>query len=142
MLTGSNVCPPPATIQLVTVGTLRLESDSTCHWLPVFGRNTKPLVRRGLRTSDTILPCHPTQLRVLEDSRAVVPLHRSPLRRSVFGIPNSNLQSSAAKSTACPKRACSGTFSSGTSRSQGNILNGVACHWLSQVTIEPSGSVS
>jgi len=38
MLTGSNVCPPPATIHPVTVGTLRSESESTCHWLPDFGQ--------------------------------------------------------------------------------------------------------
>ena len=57
-----------------------------------------------------------------------MPLHRSPFRRSVFNIPNSNLPYSATKSTACPKRACSGTFLVAHCFLKENILNGVACH--------------
>ena len=62
MLTGSNVCPPPATIHPVTVGTLRSESESTCHWLPDFGQPVffdfrsmkyEDTGRRRLRTSGT-----------------------------------------------------------------------------------------
>jgi hypothetical protein len=65
MLTGSNVCPPPATIHPIQVGIVREKSEWSCHWLTVFRqpvlfnfrstKNGKPLVRRVLRTSGTIL---------------------------------------------------------------------------------------